>query len=373
MAALGLSSGADPKDLEGRKQGENTPPQSRDFFWDSVTLFVVTAIVALTGIDVVAEFIRGSDVQCFLPNETISIEDVKDYINEICSSSIPPTEYLPAYIIVHAILILAPHYLWLNLFGANLDFFFQHVSVLVRTRDDKSGEYAKSNYVISQQLEDAFGRSNWMYRLYVLKLLLQLVVSGIGFGAVFIYYADFKETFTCPSSDIDESYWPLPGYHVRCVFTSLRLLGQIYLVYLILLATAIVCLLWSLLWLAKTHPEKLGVETIAQFAFQTSLSLKYYTPESVLLKPSQGVGAFAHGILSSLPIYSFQSPYNIRSDYDFLMIKLFRTDGGLGYVLREVTSLRLLKKENDVEYARVNIYKRQVSHEGKRGNLTFLN
>lgn len=366
MAAVG---GIDPKGLEGRKNGQNTQLQSRDFFWDSVTLFVVAAIVALTGIDVVAEFIRGSDVQCFLPNKTISIEDVKDYVNEICSGSIPPTEYLPAYIAIHAILIVAPHYIWLNLFGANLDFFFQHVSELVRTRDELSGEYAKSNYVILQQLDDAFSHTNWMYKLYLLKIGFQLLVSAIGFVVVFLYYTDFSETFTCPSGSIDESYWPLPGHQVRCVFTSLRLLSQINVLYLILLATTIICLIWSLVWLTKTHPMNLGVENIAQFTFQSGLCVKHFTPESAFVKSSAGVGRLIHSIFSSLPLYSLKSPYNIRSDYDFLTIKLYRTDGGLGYVLREVNSRRLLKRENDLEYARVNIYKRQLSHDGKRGDL----
>ena len=44
----------DAKGLEGRKNGENRPSvQSRDFFLDSVTLFVVGAILALSAIDVV--------------------------------------------------------------------------------------------------------------------------------------------------------------------------------------------------------------------------------------------------------------------------------------------------------------------------------
>ena len=52
--------GVDAKGLEGRKDGENAAPQSRDFFWDSITLFVVGAIVALSAIDAISEFIRGS-------------------------------------------------------------------------------------------------------------------------------------------------------------------------------------------------------------------------------------------------------------------------------------------------------------------------
>ena len=361
----------DAKGLEGRQEGEPTAPRSREFFWDSLVLFVVAAIVALTAIDAVAEFIRGSDIQCFLPNSSSSLGDVKDYVIKICAGSLPRTEYLPAYITIHAILILAPHYLWLNTFGAKLDFFFQHVSQLVRTRDEKTGEYAKKNYVISQQLENAFNRSNWMYYLYLIKLAFQFAVSVVGFVLVLRYLNNYREVFPCPANDdeLESEYWPLQNQTVRCVFTSLRLLGQINVAYLILLAATFICLLVSMIWLVTAHPSELGIKNVANFSFQSGLSPKYHSPEPPTPLPSSGLGAIAHTLLSSLQWFSFRTLYNIQSDYDFLVIKLFRTEGGLAYVLREVHTLRLLKEENDLEYARVNIYKKQLNFEGKRGEL----
>ena len=344
----------DAKGLEGRQEGKPTAPRSRDFFWDSLVVFVGTAILALTAIDAVAEFIRGSDIECFLPNSSFSLGDVKDYVIKICAGSLPRTEYLPAYITIHAILILAPHYLWLNTFGANLDFFFQHVSQLVRTRDEKTGEYARKNYVISQQLEGAFNRSNWMYYLYLVKLVFQFVVSIVGFVLVLRYLNDYREVFICPASDeeLHSEYWPLQNQTVHCVFTSLRLLGQINVAYLILLAATFICLFGSMIWLVTAHPSKLGIKNVAKFSFQSGLPFKYHSPKLFLRK-----------------WLSFCTPYNIRSDYDFLVIKLFRTDGGLAFVLREVHTLRLLKEENHLEYTRVNMYKRQLVYEGKRGEL----
>jgi len=376
MASVGAP---DAKGLEGRQEGEPTAPRSRDFFWDSVVLFVVTAIVALTAIDVVAEFIRGSEVRCFLPNDTSRLEAVQDYVNEICAGSLPPSRYLPAYIAIHAILILAPHYLWLNMFGADLDFFFQHVSQLVRTRDEKTGEYAKVNYVISKQLEDAFissYRSNWMYRLYLLKLIFQLVVSAIGFVIVVWVFTDFDESFTCPSksSDTRRSNWPLPDKQVMCVFTSLHLLGQINLTYLILLALAIVCLIGAIIWCIKLHISELGTENLASFSFQSSVPLNYYIPQLPISKfrVFRGLGDVAYGLLSYLPYISLRSPYKIQSDYDFLVIKLFRTDGGLAHILREVHALRLLKEKNNNEYARINLLRRQMQYEGKNVSHYYI-
>ena len=368
MASVGT---VDPKGLEGRQEGESTAPRSRDFFWDSVVLFVVTAIVALTAIDVVAEFIRGSVIQCFLPNDTSNLEAVQDYVNEICAGSLPRTEYLPAYITIHAILILAPHYLWLNMFGANLDFFFQHVSQLVRTRDEKTGEYAKKNYIISEQLENAFNRSNWMYYLYLLKLAFQFAVSVVGFGLVLGCFNDYREVFPCPANDneLESEYWPLQNQTVRCVFTSLRLLGSINVVYLVLLALAIVCLFVAFIWCIKLHISELAVENQAIFCFQTSIPLNHYTPQLPVSRICPGLGNIAYGLLSYLPYISLRSPYNIRSDYDFLVIKLFRTDGGLAHILREVHALRLLKEKNDEEYARINIFRRQMPYKGKKGGI----
>ena len=145
MASVGVP---DAKELEGRKDGENRPSvQSRDFFWDSVTLYVVGAIPALSAIDFITEYVRGSDVQCFFNRSAIadSFENVGAYVNEKCAASLPPAEYLPAFIAIHAILILAPHYIWMNVFAAKLDSFFHLVSGLVRTRDPSTGDYPESN------------------------------------------------------------------------------------------------------------------------------------------------------------------------------------------------------------------------------------
>lgn len=362
MSTVGVP---DVKGLEGRKKGENAAPQSRDFFWDSVTLFVVTAIVALTAIDVVSEFVRGSEVQCFFNNTASSLlKNVPEYVNEKCAASLPAAEYLPAFIVVHALLILAPHYIWLNLFGADLDFFFRHVSELVRTRDPKTGDYPQTNYIISKQLEDAFTyRSNSMYILYLLKLIYQLLVSAGGFAIVIWLFTDFNDTFYCPSelSNTFRPDWPLPNQQVMCVFTSLRLLHKIWIIYLVLLGTAIICLFVAIIWLLKDHVTELGIEYHAKFSFQTSLPLHRYIPQLPLFRFLSGLGStcMSYRVLSYIPSCACSSPYRIRSDYDFLMIKLFRTDGGLAYILRETDVLRCLKDQNDDELARVSIHKSQ--------------
>ena len=361
MASIGVP---DAKELEGRKKGENRPSvQSRDFFWDSVTLFVVGAILALSAIDVVSEFIRGSQVQCYFDRSALneSFENLGAYVNEKCAASLPPAEYLPAFISVHAILILAPHYIWLNVFGANLDYFFHLVSGLVRTRDPSTGDYPESNYVISKQL-DPFSsgthRSNYMYKLYLLKLVTQILLCLGGFVLVLLSFGDFNETFACPANggETQSFDWPLTGESVVCVFTSLRLLHKIWLIYLVLLFVAILCLSLAFVWLLKDRTKELGLRKIAKFSFQTSLPFHNYIPLLTLFQKLSGLPPTLHSLLSYFPSYSIgsNSSYRIQTDYDFLLVKLFRTDGGLATVLREVHLLRLLKELNNVELGRVS-------------------
>ena len=352
-------------------EGQSPAPRSRDFFWDSIVLFVVFAILTLTGIDVVVEFIRGSSVQCLLPGN----ESASDYIKQICVGSLPRTGYFPVIITVHAILILAPHYIWLNMFGAKLDFFFQHVSLLVRTMDEKTGDYAKVNYIVSRQLEHAFQHSNGMYYMYLFKLAVQFVVSVVGLAIVVECYCDYEMTFPCTGDNIGSEYWPLGNETARCVFSSLRLLEQIRNFYYFFLSLGMACQLLAFFWCVSLHLSELGVENIAQFSFESTLPFTSYTPQLPLHSPTlcPPLWSFVYGLLSYLPCCSLthSSEYNIRSDYDFLVVKLFRTEGGLAHILQEVHALRLLKKKNDEEYIRIRILKRQLGSEEKKGIRYF--
>ena len=123
---LSSASGPNVKGLEGRKDDEGTKLRAREFFWDSIVLFVLSAIVGLTVIDVVTEFVRGSNVECYLPGGTGNMS--QEYINTFCSGSLPRSEYFPVFIIISGVLIAVPHYLWLNHYGGNFDFFFSQVS-----------------------------------------------------------------------------------------------------------------------------------------------------------------------------------------------------------------------------------------------------
>ena len=354
MAKTGVSL-AHARELEGRKEQPDPAPQSRDFFWDSITLYIVGVILALTAIDVVSEFIRGADVQCYQPNETQSdiLSSVQNYVNEFCRGHVPTLQFLPSFIAIHAIAILLPHYAWLNAYGADLDFFFRHVSKLERNRKDDTGDYPAINYTISKEMEEAFskyGRPNGMYWWYIAKILFQIVLCILGIilvPLVFFKYSEQNVAFQCPESESDAKgdTWPLPYREtVTCVFSPMNLLQRIWLVYLFLLAVAALFMLINLVQLFKWHTNELGFEDCAKFSFQTGLSYHYCHP------------SVKRVFKRNFPtLYPF-SPYSIESNYDFLMVKLFRTDGGLAYIMKEVHVFRLLREMNKTDLAIVNLY-----------------
>lgn len=376
----------DAKGLEGRKESDDPAPQSRDFFWDSITLYVVAVILSLTVIDVVTEFLRDSQVQCFLPNDTDSSfsSDIQNYIIEFCSGHLPALQLLPSVIAIHAISILAPHYIWLNAYGAELDFFFRHVSKLERTRKGETGDYPPINYAISKQLEEAFSkfsRRNGMYWLYIMKICLQFFFCIVGIVLVPALFRRGEQSivFECPAdeSDTKRETWPLPDYEtVFCVFSPLHLLQQIWVVYLFLLALTAFVMMVNLLLLVKWHTHELGFENCAEFSFQTGISYRYYYPLMSIVLEKNLSNSMACGSTSSplhrikecfLPFLFPFSPYSIRSDYDFLMIKLFRTDGGLAYIMKELHVIRLLQAKNRSDLGKLSLYRTPTGADSNGG------
>ena len=372
-----LSGGTtDPKGLEGRPEvteGSNLRP--REFFWDSIVLYVVSVIVGLAAIDALTEYIRDSDVECFSPASNGSVKDisgVQEYVNSFCAGSLPVGQYLPVFIVVHGILIAIPHYLWLNHFGGSLDFFFQLASSLERLRDERTGEYPERNTVIVEQLESAFTtyKRNGMFHLYIGKLLLQWLLTAGGIVLAVAYLTDFDSSFFCPRT-VDETLdevWPFPNDRVICVFTSLRLLSLIRIADIILLALAILGLTWSLIWCASTHATELGYQQVAQFSFQSSLPPRYYVPKFPVPRCCTSFRNTLHKFFISVPWLSFHGP-RIGNDLDFLTMKLFRTDGGLGHVLKEVFVLKEITNLNEDERRKLGLHKRELTSKKRELDL----
>ncbi len=360
MALAGfVSSGSNPQKLEGRedRSGKKDSFRPREFFWDSITLYVVSAIIGLAAVNVLTEFIRGSSVACYAPSGEDISDSQEDYINNFCSGSVPRTEYFPVFIVVHAILIAIPHYLWLNHYGGNFDFFFKQASLLDRLRDEKTGDYSDKNRLIVQQLTLAFStyKKNWMFILYVVKLVVQWLFTVAGLVVVAKVFTDFDETFYCPRNATTNEFWPLDT-KVRCVFTSLRLLEVIHTADLILLVLLVICFTGSVFWCCSPiHSTQLGCKEVAKFVFESGMRPEHYVPNYLLsqchcCKPCPK-------LFTDIPWFS--SNGCISTNLRFLVMKLFRTDSGLGFVFKELQVLQKVKYLNDDDQRRVNLHKRQ--------------
>ena len=55
-----------PKQLTEGGESKGTILKPRDFFWDSVILYLVCVIFALLAFDALTEFIRGSGLACYI-------------------------------------------------------------------------------------------------------------------------------------------------------------------------------------------------------------------------------------------------------------------------------------------------------------------
>ena len=344
------------QNLKGRTE-ESRP---REFFWDSVTKYVVGVIIGLAAIDTITEFIRGSSIACLAPHNTN-----EEFINNYCSSSIPRSVYFSAFIAVHAILILIPHSLWINRYNGIFEFFLTQSRELDRNRDHETGRYSEKNYFIADQLDKALTiyNQNWMYVCYILKLVIQLMITMAGFFVAVFYFTDFNEVFLCPPSFSDNSIsttdllWPLNG-QVTCVFKSIRLFAVIRFADLVLLMILILAYVWSLVWCTSSHSPVLGTEEVAKFSFQSGISPRYHMFDSSILQshnsPARKV---LHTILESIPLCG--SGPHIGTNFNFLMLQLFRTDSGLGFVLREMQILLKIKALNDNDQRIVNLHRLQ--------------
>lgn len=337
-------------DFVGRNKAENLDdPQEctikpREFFWDNVALFVASAIIGLAAVDVISEFIRGGDVSCFSPHGSSLTVAQGVYINNYCAGHLPQGAYIPVFMIVHAILISLPHYIWLNLYGGNFDYFFQLASSLKRLRE--KGEHGHENLVIVGQLVSTFttyGR-NKILHCYIMKLLVQLAFSlaGIGFVIVF-FHQSFDSQFVCPNNhnSTENHFWPFET-DVVCVFEALNLLHSLWWAEIGLLGLVCFSLFWALVWCFTTHPQELGAKRVAQFSFQSGLALNYYVPSVPIPHCCKTGCQWLLRFFTSVPWFSFSGP-RIQSDLDFLLMKLYRTDNGLGHVFREVQIEKELK------------------------------
>ena len=345
-AVRGLTGGlsTDPKDLD-EKDDTTDEISAGELFWDKLILFLATLIAALTAVDILTELLRGGTAAvCFVPAELNASESDETFIQNFCSRSVPDTQYLPIFVLIHGVLIGAVHYIWKSSFSSRFHYFFSLAKTLTHVKDEKTGLFPPHNANTVRRLQVEFSAYNRrvVYTWYQIKLVIQTIVVVVSLLVSFVVFDNFDVEFECPSRDLNSSIWPYPGETVDCIFASLRLFWLVRLVDVTLLLLIIICLAWGLLWSVWRHPDELSAKDAALFSFTTGLDSSYYVPKSAL----QNISDFKFSEIRS----RFFVP-RISTDLDFFRMLLYRTDSSLahsfweGEVEIEIGALRELDQQ----------------------------
>ena len=331
-----------PKDLDDDEEEEaegESVLSLRELFWDKLALFLATAIVALSGVNIFTDLLRGgSNIACFIPGDLNTSDSQDAFIHNFCAQSIPITQYLPIFLLVHGILIGLCHFMWKSSFNSHLGFFFSLAKGLIRLREEITGAYPTQNVTIIKRLELEFSsyRRRRVFTWYQLKIIAQFLVAVASLLVSFLVFTDFNVEFKCPRGGAsgNTATWPYPDLQVDCIFTSLRLFALVRIVDALFLALIIVILLWGILWTLWRHPQELNAKNIALFAFTTGLDGLFFVPRSVFGNPL----GFFRGLCSRRAFEELKLRFftpRIRTDLDFFLLLLYRTDSGLAHSFRE--------------------------------------
>lgn len=367
------------KDGSGKDEAEGEIIEPKEFFWDQFLKYISTGILALTVLNVSVEFLRGGGVSCFPPSVRLVGGEMDateyefsrgqgEYINNYCSRSVPPTEFFPIYILVHGILLVAPHYIWAAVYKGDFDSFFAIVEKFDRLRDFKTGEYDAKNIDRVMKLEIEYeGRK--IFWSYVGKLFMQLLVcfGSILFSAAF--FLNFSFTFDCPPDfspgDSIPENWPL-NMSVPCVYSSLRLLSLVRYADYMLLCLAIGLVIYGLVWCFVRHTTELGHKKIAKFIFRSCLSADVFVFPPVLEKnrfcrrPVCCRWVYCRRWFCCCFLYfiSFRNLFNprIKHDLDFLLMRLFRADSSHGRVFKDIQVHKELRKLTGRDHQLLHLY-----------------
>ena len=328
----------------------------KDFYWDQILFYLVSAILGLSFLDLSVEFFRGTIIKCYIA-DTAARKDQVAYFNNYCYGSLPSSQYYLIFIIISALIIIAPHYLWTSYFGAYFNFFFDLAKKLKDLRET-DGEYSPYNFQLVKKLEHNFSSpSPWMFRWYKLKLLAQLgacmIVQAV--NAFYLDAEDFEESFSCPTDTnlLNTTVWPLPE-QVTCVYNSLTLLYFLRNTALGLVTAAIVVCIIGLVWCYTRHTTELGAKEIATFCHNSCLPPKEYPFLSTRMvlkrilccsKKTQSSRDLPDGSSHN------ENPYccpcllsglkqainpRIHTDLDFLVTRLFYANSGHGQVFKDI-------------------------------------
>ena len=347
-AVVGQSGDLVDPNPKNRFQGEESVSnRPGDLFWDQLIKYAASGMILLAAFDIVSS-LTSAGVKCLTPDSYS--RDQSAFINGFCSEHTPVTDYFLFYLLAQALCIAGPHLLWQAWFSGRLSFFVALALTLDRHRDSKTGEYAQKNYVVAEQLLNAFHCSHYMVFLYVVKLVVQLVLV-LGVFAVSLWvFNDYNTIFPCPGQwdSATNRTWPLPT-ELSCVYSVLRSHQAAWITNYVLLGLALACTVYGLGWCSFSHGSKLNWKEAARFALESGISHNYYHSR----------GFFKELLRCQNPFH-----YHIHNDLDFLLLKLFPQDVGCAHVLRDLLIETFLQKEVDAIRQWLNLLRKSEKKKG---------
>jgi len=234
---------------------------------------------------------------------------------------------------------------WESLFRGYFDSFFGLVKQLDRLRDPKTGEYADRNINIVNKLEAEFSSNQRrIFIYYILKLVFQLSIALISVALSESVFLDFSTSFSCPHAEILTD-WPLDS-NLTCVFSSLRILSVIRYGDYALIAIGVSANIYGLLWCVSRHVTELGYRDVAKFAFTSGLSPESFVPSSPLKCLHRSCIERVGAIFSP----------GIRNDLDFILMRLFRADAGIGQAFKDIQIHNELKHHLDQDHELLHVF-----------------
>jgi hypothetical protein len=291
----------------------------REFFWDTLTAFILFLIFNLAAADFVIEFVRDSEIVCFLNNSILTAS-----VSHLCATNAPSGAYISFVMVFHGFILLAPHYLWKYHFKGSFVYFMRVSSTLKRKEYD-TGEC--NSHIIIEELEKSF-KSKIIFHYYIFKLIFQLFWSISGFIFVLtFFYQKFGPFFYC-SHPLD-----MENTEITCLYEILNFLEVLWIMELVLLFIIALNQVWALLWCFKIHSRELGSLSIGTFSYHYGLSSKYY-PQRILSSRCDSVMRFLYYFAPMLDRTGSGGPHIVTS-LDFMVMKLYHTDSHLGYVFKE--------------------------------------
>ena len=204
--------------------------------------------------------------------------------------------------------------------------------------------YAPKNYVVAEQLLNAFHCKWHMVVFYVLKQIAQLFLILVAVVVSSVVFNDYNTIFPCPGQwdAATNRTWPLPT-ELSCVYSVLRSHQAAWITNYVLLGLALACTVYGLAWCSFSHGSKLNWKEAARFALESGISHNYYHSRG-FFKELLRCRIFFHN--------------HIHTDLDFLLLKLFPQDIGRAHVLRDLLIGTFVQKEVDAICQRLNLLRK---------------